>query len=92
MDNYDVNYLIKLGMNKQKAIGGIPFYYVEYPINKQENYNLFNKSIYPTNQFTILFYYSSVDAKPSLLRDTVTYFPLNLIYLQWKTVIFCKYE
>lgn len=41
----DINYLIKLGMQKEKAIGGIPFYYVEYPSNQQENYHLFNKSI-----------------------------------------------
>lgn len=38
----DVKTLIDRGVPKEKVIGGIPFYYTEFPKKEQTNYNQFN--------------------------------------------------
>lgn len=39
----DVNYLIEQGVEKENAIGGVPFYFTEFPSSQQTNYGLFNR-------------------------------------------------
>ncbi len=40
----DVNHLIDRGLPKEKAIGGVPFYYTEFPQTEQTNYAKYNGS------------------------------------------------
>ena len=38
----DVNHLIGRGLPKEKAIGGVPFYYTEFPLTQQTSYSKYN--------------------------------------------------
>ena len=38
----DINHLISRGLPKEKAIGGVPFYYTEFPKTEHTNYSNYN--------------------------------------------------
>jgi len=69
----DVNYLIKLGLAKEKAIGGIPFYYTEFPSTQQTDYNKFNVAICDL--------YKSQSSLNPMQQDTINLKNGNVIYL-----------
>ncbi len=38
----DVNHVLEMGLDTSKTIGGMPFYYTEFPITEQTDYSKFN--------------------------------------------------
>jgi GH18 family chitinase len=77
----NVNHFIERGHDPTKVIGGLPFYYTEYPKTEQETYNAYNgmncsiysNSIYkkqhPTKNDTLV----SVDGNPIYINSFTTY-------------------
>lgn len=77
----DVNHFIERGYDATQVVGGVPFYYTEFPETEQPNYNIYNKmncEIYsnaaykkqkPTQHDTLL----SVDGNAIYINSFDTY-------------------
>tara|TARA_B100000809_G_scaffold266316_1_gene328449 strand:- start:1475 stop:2710 length:1236 start_codon:yes stop_codon:yes gene_type:complete len=71
----DVNHFIDRGYDATKVIGGLPFYYTEYPTTEQTNYGQFN------GMNCTVYSNSAYNKQNPLHNDTITSISGNTIYI-----------
>lgn len=76
----DVNHVLNLGLDTSKTIGGMPFYYTEFPLTQQTDYNKYNGLMcdlyanYPTLDRVKSDTITSSNGNPIYLNSLETYY------------------